>query len=224
MDLLKQSPKNAVFFSKIHKVDARWVFFTASKIYRYQSADPFLARLKMLHFQNACLAAKELLKASNCFTQKNNSPKKLAKAASSGGNFAILVQPPGPALGMGPFAANRGFCWPDLVGRNLSDLHTLWSRKNLSSGCEPCSTQGFCVSCLIYLNIFVQRIVVFNEENALLKHGTRRFANFGGFEVFNGPPREVDSTQQDATGPAGFSKDARSLASLRFRATDHRGS
>lgn len=153
-------------------------------------------------FQNACLAAKELLKASNCFTLKNNSPKKLAKAASSGGNFAILVHSLVQHLAWGPLRQSgillARFGRPKPVGPS----YPLEQEKSQLRVWAVLHARFLCL--VWYILTFLLQVVVFNEENALLKHGTRRFAIFGGFEVFNGPPREVDSTQPDATGPAGF--------------------
>ena len=103
--------------------------------------DPF-ARLKMLHFPtNACLAFR-------AFKSCNVSPSKFAKKACESRKlwwqFCNFGRDSLQALGMGPFA--KGFCLPDLVACRL---HTLWSRKNFSSGCGPCSTQAlFCLICL----------------------------------------------------------------------------
>ncbi len=146
--------------------------------------DPF-ARLKMLHFPtNACLAFR-------AFKSCNVSPSKFAKKACESRKlwwqFCNFGRDSLQALGMGPFA--KGFCLPDLVACRL---HTLWSRKNFSSGCGPCSTQA--LFCWIFLH---QVFSVFNED--MRCWSTVDKCNFWGFELFNWP-REVDSTQDSTAG------------------------
>lgn len=128
--------------------------FTASKIYRYQSADPsFWPGWRC--FQNACLAAKELLKASNCFTQKNNSPKKACESRKLWWQFCNFGPTPWSSTWHGAVCCQSG----DSAGQ-------IWSaetcRTFIPFGAGKISAQGVSraprkvfVSCLIYLNIFV---------------------------------------------------------------------
>lgn len=118
--------------------------FYASKIYRDSKLNIFLARLKMF--------PKRLFGGQKAFKSYHVSPKKtpirlksLRKPQALVAILQFWSNPLVQHLAWGRLLPIGGFCWPDLVGRNLSDLHTLWSRKNFSSGCEPCSTQGFCV-------------------------------------------------------------------------------
>lgn len=113
-------------------------------------------------FQNACLAAKELLKASNCFTLKNNSPKKLAKAASSGGNFAILVHSLVQHLAWGPLRQSgillARFGRPKPVGPS----YPLEQEKSQLRVWAVLHARFLCL--VWYILTFLLQFVVFNED------------------------------------------------------------